>query len=231
MSIYTGPNTTVPQFFDIVEGHTNEFVKLQGELSAADGNVEKAREEWLSTTDNAEVAKLRAAIESANAKLAALAEKNVQVKSLSDEEKEALKSKLSTLRDEIRHGRALIVDIASTVPGGDVEGVKAALETLPDPTRGRRVSSGTGAKTGSNLPRASVDLAVSGGKFDAQPFKSFSAAAVALKTQVADLQKAFAAAAGVEHEKISEVKTPVVFKFQDGGPVYDIEATPKKLAA
>lgn len=230
MSVYTGPNTTVPQFFDIVEAQQTEFVKLQSELAAADGNVDKAREEWLSTTDNAEVAKLKAAIESANQKLAALAEKNVSVTQLSDEEKAAAKAKLAELRDQIRHGRGLILDIATTVPGGDAEGVKAALESLPDPTRSRKGSVG-GAKTGSTLPRVSVDLKVSGGKFNDQPFKAFSAASVATKIEVEDLQKAFAQAAGVEHKDIATVKRPVEFKVQadPDSPVYTFHATPKRL--
>lgn len=230
MSIYTGPNTTVPQFFDIVENHTNEFVSLQAQLAAADGDVDKARGQWLDTTDNTEVAKLRAAIESANQKLAALAEKHVEVKTLSDSEREDLKKKLASLRDEIRHGRGLIVDIASTVPGGDIEGVKAALESLPDPTRGRKASTG-GAKTGSTLPRVSVDLVVSGGKFTDHPFKAFSALAVATKSEVEDLQKAFAQAAGVEHKDIATVKREVSFKFQvdPDSPVYSVTATPKRL--
>lgn len=230
MTIYSGSNTTVVQLFDILEKDSNDFLEKSAKLAAADGDVDKARAAWLDTTDNAEVAKLRKAIETAQEKLQALAEKNVSVDQMSPEDKEALKTSVSEMRTRVRNGRSLILDLAKQL-NNDVEGVEKALEEFPDVTKGR--GSSTGAKTGSSLPRVSVDITVTGGNFTAEEpgvYKSFSFLAKDLHTSVEDLQKAFAEAAGVDHSEISGVKRPVEFKFQATaeGSVYTISTTPKK---
>lgn len=228
MSIYTGSNTTVVQLFDILENDSASFQTLQAKLAAADGDVDKARAAWLESTDNAQVAKLRAAIEQANAKLAELAEKNVSVETLSDDDRAKLKDQVSEMRTRVRNGRSLILDLAKQL-NNDVEGVQKALDEYPDVTKGVR-SGGTGAKTGSSLPRVSVDITVNGGSLENAKYKSFSFLAKDLHTDVESLQKAFAEAAGVEHSEISGVKRDVEFKFQatENGSVYTISTTPKK---
>lgn len=230
MAIYTGSNTTVVQLFDILEQDSGTYQELQAKLAAADGNVEKARESWLESTDNAEVLKLRKAIEVATEKLQALAEKNVSVSELSDEDREKLKTSVSEMRTRVRNGRSLILDLAKQL-NNDVEGVEKALEEFGDVTKGR--GTGSGAKTGSSLPRVSVDIRVTGGTFtEDKPglYKSFSFLAKDLHTDVESLQKAFAEAAGVEHQEISGVKRPVDFKFQatENGSVFHVFTTPKQ---
>jgi hypothetical protein len=176
------------------------------------------------------VEKLRAAIAKANEQLAALAEKNVVTESLSDEDKAKLEESVKEMRTRVRNGRSLILDLAKQL-NNDVEGVSKALDNYPDVTRGRGVS--TGAKTGSTLPRVSVDIKVVGGTFtEDKPglYKSFSFLAKDLHTDVETLQKAFAEAAGVEHSEISGVKRDLDFKFQatEEGSTYHIFTTPKK---
>lgn len=228
MSIYAGSNTTVVQLFDILESDSNSYKDLQAKLAAADGDVEKARATWLESTDNAQVAKLRAAIEKANQQLAELAEKNVSVESLSEEDLTKLKENVTEMRARVRNGRSLILDLAKQL-NNDVEGVEKALIEFGDVTKGRGPSVG-GAKTGSSLPRVSVDIVVNGGALENAAYKSFSFLAKDLHTDVESLQKAFAEAAGVEHSEISGVKRPVEFKFQatENGSVYTISTTPKK---
>lgn len=231
MSIYTGSNSTVTQLFDILEADSGSFNEMRAKLAAADGDVDKAREAWLDSTDNAQVAKLRAAIEKANQQLAELAEKNVSVETLSEDDRKALEESIKAMRTRVRDGRTLILDLAKQL-NNDVEGVSKALEEYPDVTRGARVGS-AGAKTGSSLPRVSVDINVTGGTFTEEApgvYKSFSFLAKDLHTDVESLQKAFAEAAGVEHSEISGVKRDVEFKFQaaEGGSVYTISTTPKK---
>lgn len=234
MTIYTGSNATVGPFFDLLETFSEQYKSVQAELIASDGDADKARAAWLESTDDPQVAKLRAAIESANAKLAELAEKNVTVHTLSDEEKKAKADQLKSLREKVKKGRELVLEMAE-MQHDDSEGVRAALESYPDVTKSRKGISTGGAKTGSSLPRASVDLYVTGGKID-QKFETFSAAAKALNTDVETLQLAFADAAGVEHKEIASVKTPQEFKVDvvsaEGDAVtYEIHTTPKKLAA
>jgi len=229
VSIYTGSNTTVVQLFDILESDSNSFQTMQAKLAAADGDVDKARNAWLESTDNAQVAKLRAAIATAQEKLQALAAQHVTVESLSDEDRAKLKEQVSEMRTRVRNGRSLILDLAKQL-NNDVEGVEAALNEYPDVTKGSRSSGG--AKTGSSLPRVSVDIVVTGGSFEegGRSYKSFSFLAKDLHTDVESLQKAFAEAAGVEHSEISGVKRDVEFKFQatENGSVYTISTTPKK---
>lgn len=230
MSIYTGTNITVPKFFEILEGHQNEYAALAAELAAAGGNVDRARTEWLETTDDTEVVKLRAAIKAAEEKLAAKAAAAVAELNLSEDEATAKKEQLKELRTQIRKGRELIIEMAEQL-SDDVEGVKAALENYPDVTRtgkvGRPAGSGAG---GSALPRVSVDITVHGGALEGKTFEAFSFLAKALKTEVKDLQLAFASAAGVDHKDIADVKRPVEFKIQpvEDGPVYTVSTTPKQ---
>lgn len=227
MTIYTGSNATVGPFFDLLETFSEQYKSVQAELIASDGDADKARAAWLESTDDAQVAKLRAAIASANEKLQELAEKNVVTTQLSEEEKKAKADQLKSLREKVRKGRELVLEMAE-MQHDDSEGVRAALENYPDVTKSRKGISTGGAKTGSSLPRASVDLWVQGGKID-QKFMTFSAAAKALDTEVADLQLAFANAAGVEHKDISSVKTEQRFTYTVGDVEYKIHTTPKRL--
>lgn len=231
MSIYEGSNTTVTQLFDILENDSASYKDMQAKLAAADGDVDKARSAWLESTDNAQVAKLKAAIVAAQEKLAALAEQNVSVSEMSEDDRKKLEESVKAMRTRVRDGRNLILDLAKQL-NNDVEGVQKALDSYPDVTRGRAVSTG-GAKTGSTLPRVSVDITVTGGNFtEDKPgtYKSFSFLAKDLHTDVESLQKAFAEAAGVEHSEISGVKRDIDFKFQatEGGSTFHIFTTPKK---
>lgn len=225
MTIYTGSNATVGPFFDLLETFSEQYKSVQAELIASDGDADKARAAWLESTDDAQVAKLRAAIQAANEKLAALAEENVKIHTLSDEEKKAKADQLKSLREKVRKGRELVLEMAE-MQHDDADGVKTALENYPDVTKSRKGISTGGAKTGSSLPRASVDLHVVGGELD-QTFVTFSAAAKALNTEVADLQLAFAEAAGVEHKDISSVKTPQSFSYTVGDVEFKVSTTPK----
>lgn len=224
---YEGPSAVL-DLFNLMESHITSYKEVDGKLAAADGDRESAVKAWMDTSDDAAAEKLRVAIKNATEKLRTLAEKNVEELTLSDEEKTVLEAERDGHREKIRAGRTTVVKVAKLLDA-NMDEIEKALEEMGDPTKGR-VSSG-GGKTGSSLPRVSVNSRVYGGNLPetGEEFPTFSAVSKAINMEPKDIQVAFAEAAGVSHEDISSVDRPVSFtvKPHPDGAEYLIETTPK----
>lgn len=226
--IYNGPDDLSKPMLTAYAGYVQEFKALQAELAAADGDEEKARQNWIENSDDPQAVKLRDQIDKLRAKLEELAEKNVTSVKLSDEEKEKKTTELNERREKVRAAVKTLRTIIDSGMSVDPEGVKTAIEKIGDPTRsGRGRAPGS---EGSNLPRASVTGTVTGGNYEnGEEFISFSDLAKKLNAEVKDLQIAFANAAGVEHQEISKVDKSVTFTFKPhpDGSEFTVVTQPK----
>lgn len=227
---YTGHDPLAAPLLAALNAQVQSYKELSARLSAADGDRDKAIQSWIETTTNDKAVAIRRQMETLTAKLQELAEKNVVTETLSEDDKSKLTTERDSLRDNIRTAIGSIRDISKSL-GKDPEGVAKCIDLIGDPTRvgrGRK----PGVSSGSNLPRVSATLSVVGGNFTAdkpEVFESFSKAALGLNADVADMQKAFAEAAGVSHAEISSVKDSVTFDFTPhvNGSTFTITTTPK----
>lgn len=229
--IYQGPDTSVSPMLRSVEDAISSYTSISQQLEAADGNREAAIAAWKESAPDTKAVQLRERIAKATAELNALAESKVVVKVLSEDEKKKLAVEQDSFKEVIRKGRKLINDFVNLGTFSiDPEGVKDALDKIGDPTKGTRGR--TEGSPGSNLPRVSVDSVVNGGELKNVHYGTFSAIALALNVEVAELQNAFAKQAGVSPENIKEVKKALTFNFvarvNDKETVYTIATTPKK---
>jgi hypothetical protein len=202
------------------------YLSLQTRIAAAEGDRAAALTSWIETTDNAAALRLKQQIETATAKLNEMAEKNVESIELSEDDKSKIEADMEAKKVSIKAAFDVIEKMAKTM-SSDPEGVRAALSTIEDPTRSNRGRK-TGS-TGSSLPRVSANVTVNGGNLKNEVYDSFSKVATALNCEVEDLQKAFASAAGVEHQDIKTVTKSVTFEFQpnQNGAVYTLVTEPK----
>lgn len=232
-TLYSGPHPIAGTLFEQIEQRVKEFESISARLAAADGDVEKAFTAYIESSDDAQAVKLRAVIEKAQTQLRELAEKNVQVETLSDEEKAKLTTEANLIRTNVGDSLKAIEAVNKSIPA-DVEGVEAALKTFRqnDPTRSKKGRPVGSSNTGSNSPRTYVDILIVGGNIGAdepRAFPTFSALASFFKCEVLDLQKAFAEAAKVDLEAVASVDVPVSFSFQPhpNGATYSVMTTPK----
>lgn len=233
-NLYNGPHPIAGTLFEQIETKVKEYEVISGRLAAADGDVEKAYSAYIDSSDDAGAVKLRAVIEKATAQLRELAEKNVKVETLSDEEKAKLTTEANLIRTNVADSLKAIEAVNKSIPA-DVEGVDSAIKAFRanDPTRAKKGRPVGSANTGSNSPRTYVDILIVGGNItveEPRPFATFSALASFFKCEVLDLQKAFADAAKVELENVSGVDVPVSFSFQPhpNGATYSVMTTPKQ---
>jgi hypothetical protein len=231
MSNYSGPDLMSAQLLEAYEVIASDYTNVATRLQAAEGDRDKALNHWVENSDDPQAVEIRDAIARATKRLQELAEEAVVSETLSESEKEALKTEASELKKKVRHSRDAILSVAETF-GTDPEGVKTALNEIGDPTKSARGR--TAGTTGSSLPRVSVNITVTGGNFDKpMQYDSFSKMANTINAgadeAVKELQLAFAAAAGVDHADISSVKEPVTFEFTPEGStaVYTVATTPK----
>lgn len=232
---YAGPNAPVANLAPEIEHAASQYSEVAGKLAAADGDVEKAYDAW-KQSDDAEAVKIREAIAKLTAKLDEAAKKNVKVETLSDEEKAKLNVEATALKEKVAKGLKAVGMILASFDV-DKEGVEAWVKEFSEnnPTRskrGRAVGS-----VGSSLPRMRAEVTIQGGELFAEPTKFDSmgkvAAALGGDVELKDLQLAFAEKAGVEHDKISSVKTPVTFTFKvhENGATYTLTTHPKTAKA
>lgn len=231
--LYNGPHPIAGTLFEQIETKVTEFEQITARIAAADGDVEKAYAAYIDSSEDAAAVKLRAVIEKATTQLRELAEKNVKVETLSDEEKAKLTTEANLIRTNVADSLKAIEAVNKSIPA-DVEGVEAAVKAfrLNDPTRAKKGRPVGTANTGSNSPRTYVDILIVGGNITAEeprPFATFSALAAFFKCEVLDLQKAFAESAKVELDSVAGVDVPVSFDFQPhpNGATYSVMTTPK----
>lgn len=227
---YEGPDPVSKVMLDQLAGLCTNYTNIQTKLAAADGDKEAALTSWMDTAENTQADRLRKQIETARAKLRALAEENVTFEEWSEEDKTRATTEMDDLKTKIKAGFEVARNLVDTL-STDPEGVKAALETIENPVKTNRGRKPGGS--GSALPRASVNIEITGGTFSEEgtpnEFDSFSRAALALGCDVKDLQVAFANAAGVKHEDIKSVSKPVEFTFKltENGTDYLLKTSPK----
>lgn len=233
-TLYSGPHAIVTSLFAQVETRIKEYESIAARIAAADGDVEKAYEAYINSSEDTQAVKLRAVIEKANAQLRELAEKNVTVETLSDEAKAKLTTEANLIRQNVTDSVKAIESVNKSMPL-DVDGVTAALAAFRanDPTRSKKGRPVGSANTGSNSPRTYVNILIVGGNItpeEPRPFETFSALAAFFKCEVLDLQKAFAASAGVDLENVAGVNVPVSFDYQphENGATYSVMTTPKE---
>lgn len=232
--LYNGPHPIAGTLFEQIETKVTEFEQITARIAAADGDVEKAYAAYIDSSEDAAAVKLRAVIEKATTQLRELAEKNVKVETLSDEEKAKLTTEANLIRTNVADSLKAIEAVNKSIPA-DVEGVEAAVKAfrLNDPTRSKKGRPVGTANTGSNSPRTYVNITVVGGNIPAdspRAFARFSDLASFFKCEVLDLQKAFADAAGVEMSAVAGVDVPVSFSFKphENGASYSVSTTPKE---
>lgn len=224
--VYQGPDETAAGVIQTLENHVKEYNTLKAQIAAADGNRDAALQNYVENSDDPQAVKLRDQMAALEAKLHALADKNVQEIKLSDEDRAKLETDCSVHEEKINAAFTTAKKVASLLEI-DTEGVMKALEEIGNPTKGSRGR--PKGSTGASVPRASVNIKLNGGSFKDQPFETFSALAKALNCDVEYLSKEFAVAAGVEYTDISQVDTPQHFMVQpkDDGPKFTIDTTPK----
>lgn len=224
---YTGKDEVIGNLFTALNTHISTYGSLSTKLASADGDLEKALSAFMETSDNPEAVKLRKAIETANARLRKVAEDNVSVEKMSDEEKANTKVQLSELKTKISKTKDAIETVAPLRDGTDE--ILAALSEVSDPTKsGRGRPRGS---AGSSTPRPRVNLVVvsSAAPDKPQKFDSFSKAVAVLNTDVASLQAEYAKAAGVSPEDVSKVKKDIEFSFTPPGSEtpWTVKVSPK----
>lgn len=230
---YTGPNSVIANLSVEIETAATHYGEIAARLAAAEGDREAALTAFMQTSDDAEVVKLREGIAKLNEKLRQKAEASVKSESLSDDEKAKLTVEAATLKEQVAKGQKAVGAVLASFDT-DKEGVEKWLEAFKenDPTRSRKGR--TVGTTGSTLPRVNVLVTVQGGELFKEPttFESFAPACQKLKFPVVEMQKAFAAAAGVKHEDIKSVDRPVEFTVQphENGAVYTVKTTPKAVS-
>ena len=230
---YEGEDAISKAMLEKLHATTLEYSSIQAQIAAADGDRETAVKSWMESTDLAAAVKLRDQIASATQRLRDLAEKNVSSVELTEDDRAKLTAELDALKGRIKSGYTVLNSMIESM-SDDPENVKKSLESIQNPAASRKgVKAGS---SGSTLPRISATVTINGGNFD-QPdmpneFDSFSKVASVLNCEVVDLQKAFAAAAGVSHENIKTVTRPIDFEFQpnENGPVYKLHTSPKTRA-
>lgn len=232
MALYSGPHAIAVTLFEQVEAKVAEYEVISGQLAAADGDKEKALALYRETSEDKDAVKLRAVIEKATAQLHELAEKNVVIKTLSDEEKAKLTTEANLIKTNLADSIKAIEAVNKSMPL-DPEGVALALKEFQanNPTRSKKGRPVGSSNSGSNSPRTYVNISVQGGSLtEARPFATFSALAQFFKAEVLDLQKAFANAAGVELDQVAGVDVPVAFEFKphENGATYFVSTTPKE---
>jgi hypothetical protein len=223
---YNGPDIVSKTMLDKLNETVNNYNNLSAKVAAADGDKDTALKAWMESADNAQAQRYRDQIAAATTKLRNLAEQNVETVELSEDDRTNLEKELDELKGKIKSGFSVMDNLIQNM-SEDPDGVKAALETIGNPTksnRGRKPGS-----SGSSLPRVSAVITVNGGELENAVYDSFSKVANIFNCEVKDLQLAFAAAAGVKHEDIKTVDKPVEFQFQpnENGSVYTLKTQPK----
>jgi hypothetical protein len=228
-SLYKGEDEFERMLITQTEKIIGQFSEVSTKLAAADGDRDKAMKTFIESSDHPEAVAIRLTIQEANARLKQLAEENVVSLTLSEEEKAKLKTLSSTLKEQAKAALETLEGTAKLMSVDSVpftEAVAALKSRMPVATRGRKPGD-----SGSSLPRPRVNLYVTGGNLKPeQHFESFSKLALTLNCDTADIQKSYAAKAGVDPMDVKSIKDPVTFEFQpnENGAKYVILATPKE---
>lgn len=228
---YEGPDKNAAHFINILQQRAEQYKVVAAEIENSDKAYEVAVQEFLDS-DNNEVMKLRKAINQANERLQKMAGvyADENAVTLSEEVLAKKNEELETRKKKFRKARTATLDSAE-VNEIDYEGVKVAVEAVGDPTKS---TGGKSANAGTGLPRVSLNITMTHPKNDPLSPDTFSQAKMHLEAHgvsfkdkgVAELQAAYAEAAGVDPGDIKEVKRPVEFDFGE----YHFLCTPKERA-
>lgn len=224
---YTGNNPMFNDIFSTIIGHVDTYSDLKTKVSIATEGKETAIADFLKVSTHPEIVKLRDAVNKAQEKMTAIAEKELTSKALSGEELEKAKTDMNTAREEARTGISAVEGVLNFVKEEAAATLLEEIKEIVKSTRGRQPGS---KNTGENLPKVAVNVTINGGNLKNAQYPTLSAAAKVLSLEVKDLQLAMATAAGVEHANLREVKTPQKFDVTPvaGGSTYTIITTPKE---
>ncbi len=226
--IYEGPDAFSAKFLLRLQSFIQSHNDINSRLIAADGDREAAIKNYIETSDDEKISALRVQLKELQDAIQAIANAEVKSESFSDEEKAKMREELKTLREKVAKGAEVARD-AFEINDVDVEGGQTAvakmLEMMPKAKRGKAKG-----EKGSDLPRAYCKLHVTGGNLsdDGIDFDNFSRMGTKMDIDVAELQKAFAAAGGVAWEDIKTIDRPLEFKFTPAGTEteYTVKTTP-----
>lgn len=224
---YTGNNPMFGDIFKTIIGHVERYNSLKTQVAAAGDDKDAAITEFLRTSTNPEIVKLREAVAKATEKMNTIAEKELSSNALSGEALEKAKIDMNAARDEARTGIDAVEGVLKFVNEESAATLLEQLKELVKSARGRAVGS---KNTGENLPKVAVNVTINGGNLKNAQYPTLSAAAKALNMEVKDLQLEMARAAGVEHANLREVKTPQKFEVtpHENGATYTVITTPKE---
>lgn len=241
---YVGSNPFVRNAVDMLLGHIAAYTDVEAKLAASAGDRSKLVEAWIESppADNDTATKLREAATIALERLRKLAEQAVpETAEVTEDEAASLKTERATLKDDVKTAYAM-ANVAITKSTVDNDALKVLHERLkalnPLKGRGAAASGGTRATT----YRASVWVKVldangqpvnipDSSKDDKRPdcFKGLSQVAMLLKVSNAEIQEAYAQAAGVERSDIASIDQPQTFelKAKGGSETFTVHTTPK----
>jgi hypothetical protein len=226
--IYEGPDNFSAKFLLRLQNFITSHNDINSRLIAADGDREAAIKNFIDTSDDEKMSDLRAQLKALQDSIRDYANASVKTEDLSDDDKAKMREELKTLREKVSKGAEVARD-AFEMNEIDLEGGQAAvakmLEMMPKAKRGKAKG-----EKGSDLPRAYCKLKVFGGNLSADgiEFDNFSRMGTKMNIDVAELQKAFAAAGNVAWEDIKTIDRPLEFKFTPAGTEteYTVHTTP-----
>lgn len=226
--IYEGPDNFSAKFLLRLQNFITSHNDINSRLIAADGDREAAIKNFIETSDDDKMTALRAQLKELQDQIKAHADASVKTEELSDDDKAKMREELKTLREKVSKGAEVARD-AFEMNEIDVEGGQSAvakmLEMMPKAKRGKAKG-----EKGSDLPRAYCKVKVFGGNLskDGIEFDNFSRMGTKMSVDVAEIQKAFAAAGNVAWEDIKTIDRPLEFKFTPAGTEteYTVYTTP-----
>lgn len=218
---------------------TSAYTALAAELAAADGDLDKAVDAFLQTADDErsvalreKLAELEDAVEKVQAAFYDHAKANVQVTTLTPEQRAEKEKQLKKAAQDVK---ANITATSSLLPQleflGDTEarGIwEAYLAEHPDPTR-KRAASGN---AGGGLPKYPAIVTLTTDTGAESEFQTISKAVGPLGMTVREFYETLAKAAGVELADVAQLDREVTFTHQakNGQAVFTVSVRPKPHA-
>ncbi len=166
--------STLGSFIAVMDSNADAVKAGKLKLDSAKGDVVSARKQWLATTDNTQVTKLKAAIVAANERLAKLAEDSVTVTQLGEDEVKAIEVEVSEATAKFRGAHKALTN-AVVYMGLNAEESAALKEKIDSYTVVRtRAANGTAApKSETGIKRPRVNIVVTGDNFS-ETFETFT---------------------------------------------------------
>ena len=223
-------NQMLTQLAEVHKAHVASFETAKATLASAKGDMGQAAQQWKNSTDPV-ATKFREQIKKLQEKFNEAAAAAVPQTKLTDAEVAKLTTELGELAQQAKASRKAVTLVAESFNLNEL--ADTLLEGVAQVGSGRGRKPGT--STGTGVPRASVDLLVTGGSFaEPKEFADFTKlgqhfAELAKEDESGDaattLRKQYAVAAGVEYTEIKSAADVVEWDFSYGDNKYHVVAT------